>query len=206
MHINEYSNLALRTAPESTVHDALVHGALGMVGEVGEVVDIIKKTFAYGKELNKGKLLEELYDGAWYINLNLRTCTTDQLDMEKLMQPAEAVLADTPFGTASIEDLVMISTSMADKASTVLSNIITMVANDMEIEEATELVHKAFTTSCELLQTIFVMTKMLGFTKEEGFERNIKKLETRYPNLRFDADHAINRNVEAEQAAVGTLQ
>ena len=31
---------------------------------------------------------------------------------------------------------------------------------------------------------------------------NIKKLETRYPDLKFNADHAINRDVEAEQKAI----
>ena len=31
---------------------------------------------------------------------------------------------------------------------------------------------------------------------------NIKKLEARYPDLKFNADHAINRDVEAEQKAI----
>jgi hypothetical protein len=39
-------------------------------------------------------------------------------------------------------------------------------------------------------------------TWEEVFDLNIKKLEARYPNLRFNADHAINRDVDAEQRAM----
>ena len=45
----------------------------------------------------------------------------------------------------------------------------------------------------------------LGSTWEEVFEMNIAKLETRYPDLRFCADRAINRDVEAEQQAIASL-
>ena len=31
---------------------------------------------------------------------------------------------------------------------------------------------------------------------------NIAKLEARYPDAKFNADHAINRDVDAEQAAM----
>jgi hypothetical protein len=46
------------------------------------------------------------------------------------------------------------------------------------------------------------MLHLLGSTWEEVFEMNIKKLEKRYPNLRFEAEHAINRDVGAEQDAM----
>jgi len=34
---------------------------------------------------------------------------------------------------------------------------------------------------------------------DEILEKNIKKLETRYPNLRFDENNAIKRNLEKER-------
>ena len=37
---------------------------------------------------------------------------------------------------------------------------------------------------------------------DEVLERNIKKLEARYPGLRFDADRANNRDTAAEQEAM----
>ena len=42
----------------------------------------------------------------------------------------------------------------------------------------------------------------LGVSFSEVFEANIKKLEARYPDLRFNVDHANNRNTEAEDSAV----
>ena len=42
----------------------------------------------------------------------------------------------------------------------------------------------------------------LDSTWEEVLSMNIAKLDKRYPDLRFNADHAINRDVAAEQAAM----
>ena len=42
----------------------------------------------------------------------------------------------------------------------------------------------------------------LGTTWDKVLDANIAKLEKRYPNLRFDANHAINRDKEAEAKAM----
>lgn len=47
--------------------EAIVN-AMGLIGEVGEVVDIIKKHFGHGKPLNEEHLTEELGDVLWYVN------------------------------------------------------------------------------------------------------------------------------------------
>jgi NTP pyrophosphatase (non-canonical NTP hydrolase) len=44
------------------VNSELIHATLGVAGESGEVVDIIKKHVAYGKELDREKLILELGD------------------------------------------------------------------------------------------------------------------------------------------------
>ena len=49
----------------------LINGALGMAGETGEVVDIIKKHTQYNKELNVQHLKEELGDVLWYMAIIL---------------------------------------------------------------------------------------------------------------------------------------
>ncbi len=49
---------------------------------------------------------------------------------------------------------------------------------------------------------INLLLHLIDATWAEGFEMNIKKLEKRYPNLRFEAEHAINRDVGAEQDAM----
>lgn len=45
----------------------LVHDALGIAGESGEVVDLIKKHYAYDKPLDTEKLIEEIGDLLFYI-------------------------------------------------------------------------------------------------------------------------------------------
>lgn len=49
------------------VHTELLHACLGVAGESGEVIDIIKKHAAYGKPLDQGKLVDELGDLLHYI-------------------------------------------------------------------------------------------------------------------------------------------
>lgn len=41
--------------------------ALGLAGEAGEVVDLLKKHWGHGKPLDQGHLLLELGDVLWYV-------------------------------------------------------------------------------------------------------------------------------------------
>ncbi len=50
----------------SQLHDML-HMTLGISGESGELTDQIKKHFAYGKDLDRGNVIEELGDILFYI-------------------------------------------------------------------------------------------------------------------------------------------
>jgi NTP pyrophosphatase (non-canonical NTP hydrolase) len=69
MNIEEYSVKALRTVNCLGTYEAdLAHMAMGISGEAGEVTDIIKKTFAYNKELDKSHLVEEIGDILFYMN------------------------------------------------------------------------------------------------------------------------------------------
>lgn len=118
MNLDQYSLLAIRTLNDLESSEAnLAHMALGITGEAGEVADIIKKHYAYGKSLDTLHLVEEIGDIMFYLNGLLA-----ELDVE--------------------------------------------------------------------------WSEVLGV--------NIKKLEVRYPDLKFNADHAINRDVDAEcEAMIG---
>lgn len=116
MTLDDYNVLAVRTLNDlGRFKNNLVHMALGITGEAGEVADVIKKHYAYGKALDVQHLVEEVGDIMFYLN---------------------GLLAEV----------------------------------DVEWSEVLDL--------------------------------NIKKLEARYPDLRFNADHAINRDVNAEQKAM----
>lgn len=53
--------------------DDLAHAAMGISGEAGELLDAIKKHWAYGKELDKENVMEELGDLEFYMTA-LRNC------------------------------------------------------------------------------------------------------------------------------------
>lgn len=55
----------------------LINGALGLAGEAGEVVDIIKKHVQYGKALDVTLLKEELGDMLYYAGLLMLAIDTD---------------------------------------------------------------------------------------------------------------------------------
>ena len=68
MTINEYQQLALRTLnPQLSEKDVLINGVMGLCGESGEVIDLVKKHLAQGHPLDKEKLAKELGDVAWYV-------------------------------------------------------------------------------------------------------------------------------------------
>ena len=68
MTINEYQELAMKTLnPELDKKDVLINGVMGLCGESGEVIDIVKKHLAQGHELDKEKIIKELGDVAWYM-------------------------------------------------------------------------------------------------------------------------------------------
>ncbi len=68
MTINEYQRLAMKTLnPELDKKDVLINGVMGLCGESGEAIDIVKKWLAQGHALDKEKLTKELGDIAWYL-------------------------------------------------------------------------------------------------------------------------------------------
>jgi NTP pyrophosphatase (non-canonical NTP hydrolase) len=99
MNLNEYQQAATRTAPKPGMQHAfpeiantstlredktidLLHAALGLAGEAGEVVEHVKKAMYYGKPLDEAKLKEEAGDLLWYIAAPLCRalgCTLDEL-------------------------------------------------------------------------------------------------------------------------------
>ncbi|MBE6618044.1 MAG: nucleotide pyrophosphohydrolase [Ruminococcaceae bacterium] len=68
MTVNEYQNLAMRTLnPELDKKDVLINSVMGLCGESGEAVDIVKKHLFHAHPLDKDKLIKELGDVAWYL-------------------------------------------------------------------------------------------------------------------------------------------
>lgn len=66
MVIQQYAPLARRTLKELPYSEHIIHMSLGLAGEMGELLDAIKKHAIYGKELDTVNLTEELGDCFWY--------------------------------------------------------------------------------------------------------------------------------------------
>lgn len=79
LKINEYQKECLRTesgtkyATDSDGQPAsdlrLLNGLMGLNGEAGECIDILKKYLFQGHDLDKKHLAEELGDVAWYLSV-----------------------------------------------------------------------------------------------------------------------------------------
>ena len=68
MNADEYQRLAVTTLnPALSKKDVLINGVMGLCGESGEAIDIVKKHLAQGHPLDRDKLVKELGDIAWYL-------------------------------------------------------------------------------------------------------------------------------------------
>ena len=70
MNFSQYQNLSQRTAGHLNGGDPklnLAISTLGLVGEAGEVSEIIKKHIGHGHEIDVEKVTKELGDVLWYL-------------------------------------------------------------------------------------------------------------------------------------------
>ena len=83
MTINEYQKEAMRTAGTNNVDDLLINGVMGLCGESGEAIDIVKKWQYQGHPLDTEHLISELGDVAWYLAV---ACTGIGVTLEYVLQ------------------------------------------------------------------------------------------------------------------------
>lgn len=84
MTINEYQRLAMRTVnPELSKKDMLINSVMGLCGESGEAIDIVKKWYAHGHELDTEHFVKELGDIAWYL---AEAATAVGVDLEVILE------------------------------------------------------------------------------------------------------------------------
>ena len=68
MDFNEYQKLAMTTRNKDiNLKDMLINSVMGLNGEAGEAIDLVKKHLFHNHELDKDKLKLELGDVLWYL-------------------------------------------------------------------------------------------------------------------------------------------
>ncbi len=122
MSPREYMGLALRTertpdfvveqAPSSTLTSArmlarLLHGAIGLCTEAGELQDAIKKNLIYGIMIDRVNIIEEIGDLMWYCALVLDSQgSTFEDAMERNIAKLKVRFPDKfSFEAANVRDL-----------------------------------------------------------------------------------------------------
>lgn len=80
---NKYQQLALRTSSHGSSGDMVLNGVMGLNGEAGECIDIVKKHLFQGHPLDTDKLLDELGDVLWYVAI---TADGIGVPLENIMQ------------------------------------------------------------------------------------------------------------------------
>ena len=90
MTINEYQKEALKTeSGMAKEYPRILNGLMGLNGEAGEAIDILKKHLFQGHELDTAHMAKELGDVAWYLAVSANAIGYDletimQMNMDKL--------------------------------------------------------------------------------------------------------------------------
>ena len=79
----EYQRKAMRTAQGLTEWDLLLNGVMGLCGEAGECIDLVKKYRFQGHQLDQEKLKDELGDVMWYVAI---TCQALGITLDDVIE------------------------------------------------------------------------------------------------------------------------
>lgn len=177
-----YASLAMRTCPEGV--DRLEMGAMGLLGESGELMDLFKKNRFQGHALNRADVLEELGDVLWYAACVLRA-------------PDPRI---PKYTNLSMETVVLIGDEETHRASCLQEMIMIRQCRAM-IGFAAALFDSAFdldplsTFQMQIggiLSSILVIGSRFQLTLTDIMTANIDKLRARYPDG-FTEERSINR-------------
>lgn len=84
MDVDKYQELAMRTLnPEIDKKELILNAAMGLCGESGEVIDLVKKHLFQGHDLDDEKLIKELGDVAWYL---AEAATALNVNLSKILE------------------------------------------------------------------------------------------------------------------------
>lgn len=172
MDITTYQGLAQKTLKELPPEMHVLHMYMGLVGELGELVDAYKKHYIYGKPLDVANIREELGDLFWYaVNLY------------------GGVVKLTPLGR--MYDVRLLSELPHEEACMSLLN---------DVEDTLRVVHLIpyVKSMADIIPNLHALTLRAGLTVEEVLQTNYDKLAKRYGD-KYSDEAAINRNLEQER-------
>ena len=180
---NEYVELSSRTAAKHD--DELVNYAMGLAGEVGELIDLVKKFLFHGHHIETVKIKKEGGDVLWYSGQLVRLFGV----RFKHVDIFAAFNKDLPkLSEIKSDKVLMVACLNLSKASGKISETVDKMVFDGITYGSNEIRQELLTVFYDLF---FIITTA-GLTIEEVAEGNIEKLKKRYPNG-FDVEKSINR-------------
>lgn len=183
MNLNEYQRLALRTSGAG--HDRVKNGCLGLIGESGEIVDILKKyMFQSGENppFPKDKFIKEMGDVLWYC---AETVSGMELELE------EVTLRTGGYDKYSLFDSLLADDDCADIEFTAAMLSANAVEAYVSLFVEGDAVRCAFRVR-DIYKGLLHLCDMVGVTIDEVADTNIEKLKKRYPDG-FDPERSIHR-------------
>lgn len=188
MKIDEYQGKAMRTSPDG--QDRIKNGCLGLIGESGELVDVVKKyMFQSGEnpELPIDALESEIGDILWYcaqvftgLGLKMSCYGSDFDDITAIIPQQIGFSVCSP----DFEELFDLEWHCVDVSrSAQRAYHLAFVAEDKYTLAA--YVHM-------MIFTLALICAKIGTSIQTVAERNIEKLARRYPEG-FDPARSMNR-------------
>ena len=187
MDIRDYQKLAMRTSPEG--HDRALNGCLGLIGEGGEVVDVIKKWLFQSEEdapMPVEKLVDECGDVLWYCAELAEDLGADVAELYERQGPLyseamERLQADNA-ATPMVLAVHLASACMRPYAELYMVNAGEAWKRDAAGKEIAGI----------MVMVRTILEKHCASSLEEAMRRNIAKLKERYPDG-FDPERSMHR-------------
>ena len=187
--LEEYRLLAARTLPDlGSIGNNLLHMEAGIAGEfLGEAVDILKKTFAYKKPLDKVHLGEELADTVWYC---AGAETINKLsEMEMCFDEESLAIIET----IKNQTITYVKESVELRKSTIETECLGVIlANKGAVDSTNRGGVLAIVGIC------MGICEVLEIDFWQALTNNISKLQVRYPE-KYTNEAALNRDLAAER-------
>jgi hypothetical protein len=173
-----YQQLASRTCVDLGSEELNTrHMQMGVITEVGETLDVIKKFIAYGKPLDIVNIGEEIADTIWYRanEAKMGGVAWAQSDLDIFCSQIDAQILESGFKvTAETVDAFIVSILPYSYGNSEADNALKDVA------------------------ILNVVATFYGLDLFQLLTNNINKLQVRYPE-KFTNEAALNRDLTAER-------
>ena len=182
LSLKDYHRLAMRTSPRDG-HNKIDNGMLGLIGETGELVDLLKKheyQSEPGTPFPMDAAVNELGDVMWYLEELADGLNSTMNSISPLGFKALDVLTRETENTPSPRKVIL---NLASHASRIRCAVLQ--------DNKDELVYQMR----KMLVCCAWMARVAGVSMSEVARRNIEKLKKRYPDG-FDARISMERSMK----------